>query len=169
MDGFQTPGYIAELMVSRLSCMVDVVLEPTPGNGNIVKELQRQRYTPVIPKKDFWDMDFTNFTKRIDAIVMNPPFSPMKLGYKFLYKCMELSDIIVALMPWLTLINSKRRFKDIINFGLVSVIHLDRSVFKGSRVQTCILHMKKHFKGTTKFLWDIRNRKEMEEKQNEYT
>ena len=58
---------------------------------------------------------------------------------------MEMSDNIVALMPWLTIINSQKRTSDIINFGLKSITHLPRSIFKGARVQTCILQMEKEY------------------------
>ena len=82
---------------------------------------------------------------------MNPPFTPMKKGYEILYKCMEMSDNIVALMPWLTLINGEKRTSDIMNFGLVSITHLPRTIFKGSRVQTCIIFLQKEYKDETEF------------------
>jgi type I restriction-modification system DNA methylase subunit len=86
---------------------------------------------------------------RFDAVVMNPPFTPMERGYRILYAVMEMSNVVIALMPWLTLINSKRRTKDIETFGLKEVIHLPRDVFPGSRVQTCILNMQKGYTGKT--------------------
>jgi hypothetical protein len=83
---------------------------------------------------------------------MNPPFTPMKLGYKILYRCMELSNNIVALMPWLTIINGQKRTEDIMNFGLKSITHLPRKTFNGARVQTCILELHKGYQGVTQFL-----------------
>ena len=82
---------------------------------------------------------------------MNPPFSPMKQGYVILEKCMGMSDVIIALMPWLVLINSERRTKMLREWGLVSVTHLPRSVFKGARVQCCILEMVKGYANKTEF------------------
>ena len=82
---------------------------------------------------------------------MNPPFTPMQLGYDILYEVMNLSDNIVALMPWLTLINSEKRTKLLMEFGMKSVTHLPRSIFKGARVQTCIINLKKGFRGDTIF------------------
>ena len=64
---------------------------------------------------------------------------------------MELSDDIVALMPWLTIINGEGRTNDIMNFGLISITHLPRNIFKGSRVQCCILHMNRGWKEPTIF------------------
>ena len=76
---------------------------------------------------------------------MNPPFSPMKKGYEILDICMEKGDVIIALMPWLTIINSNKRAQKIKEFGLQKVIHLPRSTFKGSRVQTCLISLVKKF------------------------
>ena len=64
---------------------------------------------------------------------------------------MEMSDNIIALMPWLVLINGNKRTTDIMNFGLISITHLPRKVFNGARVQTCIMEMKKGYKGKTTF------------------
>ena len=89
--------------------------------------------------------------KKIDWIVMNSPFSPMKEGYNILYRCMNMTDNIIALMPYLTIINGEKRTQDIMNWGLKSITHLPRSTFKGSRVQTCILEMKKGYTGDTIF------------------
>jgi len=144
---FQTPDYICDYMVSLLPDGVNTVFEPTPGQGNIVKSLEDKGYMVDYPSGDFFDHPI----KKYDAIVMNPPFTPMTKGYTILYECMERSNIIIALMPWLTLINSERRTKYITNYGLHSITHLPRSVFKGSRVQTCIMKMIKGYNSST--LW----------------
>lgn len=64
---------------------------------------------------------------------------------------MELSDNIIALMPWLVIINSKQRTHKIISFGLKSITHLPRDIFKGSRVQCCILELKKGYHNKMEF------------------
>jgi len=138
---FQTKEEICNLMVSMLPNGVKTILEPTPGSGNLVRALRIKGYEVIMPS-NFWDL-----SGRFDAAVMNPPFSPMAVGYKYLYRVMEMSDIIIALMPWLTIINSKKRTEAILNFGLKSVTHLPRDAFRGSRVQTCILNMQKGYKG----------------------
>jgi type I restriction-modification system DNA methylase subunit len=98
------------------------------------------------------DEDFYKMEERLfEWVVMNPPFSPMKEGYNILYKCMNMSDNIIALMPYLAIINGEKRTKDIIDFGLKSITHLPRSTFNGSRVQTCILEMKRGYSGDTIF------------------
>ena len=147
---FQTPFNCCKYMVSLIPKNAKTILEPTPGEGNLVSVLKKKGYNvryPVYPE-NFWQLPYY---QRYDSVVMNPPFSPMKIGYKILYKCMELSDSIIALMPWLTIINSEKRTSDIINYGLKSVTHLPRSMFKGARVQTCILEMNKGYKGNILF------------------
>lgn len=144
---FQTPKGICEYMVTLLPYGVKKVLEPTPGIGNLVQTLEEHGYIVDAPM-DFFKHPFQKY----DAIVVNPPFTPMVLGYEILYNCMERSDIVIALMPWLTLINSQKRTKKIVDFGLYSITHLPRSVFKGSRVQTCILKMIKGHSFSTKWI-----------------
>lgn len=142
---FQTPEWVCERMVSLVPSGAKTILEPTPGEGNLVRALSKYEVTAP---EDFWEC-----SGRWDCIVMNPPFSPMMQGYKILYRCMTLSDNIIALMPWLTLINSGRRTKDIVDFGLRYVMHLPRTTFPGSRVQTCIMVMDKKFQGDTNLSW----------------
>jgi phospholipid N-methyltransferase len=145
---FQTPEWVCRYMVDLLPAQkIKAVLEPTPGEGNIVKELLRREIYSITAAQDFFAV-----TGRYDAIVMNPPFTPMALGYEILYRVMDMSDVVIALMPWLTIINSEQRTRDIIGFGLKSITHLPRSVFPGSRVQTCILSMVKGYSGRTLFL-----------------
>ena len=140
---FQTPKHTCDLMVAMLPSGVKTVLEPTPGKGNLVTALSGYE---VVAPEDFWLT-----SGRYDAIVMNPPFTPMKVGYEILYECMEMSDTIIALMPWLTMINSEKRTKLIMGYGLKSITHLPRNTFKGSRVQTCILEMQKGWDGQCGF------------------
>lgn len=142
---FQTRPEECELMVGMLPARVKTVLEPTPGEGNLVRALKTHGYTVTAPT-EFWDV-----AGQWDAVVMNPPFSPMKRGYKILYAVMDMTDIIIALMPWLTLINSVRRTTRILDWGLYSVTHLPRSAFPGSRVQTCILNMQRGYKHSPRF------------------
>lgn len=122
-----------------------LILEPTKGAGKLVNALAKKGQ--VVAPDDFFEMP----KRRFDWVVMNPPFSPMQKGYKIMYDCMDMSDNIIAIMPWLTLINGHKRTSDIISFGLVSVTHLPRSTFEGARVQTCILEMRKGYTGLTLF------------------
>lgn len=114
------------------------VLEPTPGIGNLVRALERRQLSVTAPSNFWSDIDDT---ERFDCVVMNPPFSPMKIGYEILDRCMTLTGRIVALMPWLVLINGERRTRRLREFGLVSVTHLPRKTFDGARVQCLILDL----------------------------
>ncbi len=146
-EDFQTPPDVCDYMVSLLSKeSYDVILEPTPGNGNLARAA-KEKGNVISPTGDFFAMDGVH---KVDAVVMNPPFTPMKLGYEILGLCMEMTDEVVALMPWLTIINSGKRVTKYLDYGLKSVTHLPRSVFPGTRVQCCILHLKKGHHGETK-------------------
>jgi len=149
---FQTEDWVCDLMVSQTPTYYLDVLEPTPGKGNLVNALKRSKFSVFTPSGDFFDSDL-----KIKCVVMNPPFSPMNKGYEILYKCMEFSEYIVALMPWLTIINSEKRTKKINDWGLKKIIHLPRSAFKGSRVQTCILIMEKNYIGDCKIEFNSKN------------
>lgn len=145
-DQFQTPVDVCKYMAAFLpGANSGLILEPTAGKGNLKKELER--YGDVFVPNDFYKMKENKF----DWIVMNPPFTPMKQGYEILYRCMDMTDNIIALMPYLTIINSQKRTQDIMDWGLKSITHLPRSIFKGSRVQTCILEMKRGNRDDTRF------------------
>jgi len=134
---FQTPEWVCDIMVGMVPPDTRSVLEPTAGKGNLVAALSA--YNVTAPA------NFFSVMGKWDAIVMNPPFSPMKVGYQILARCMGMSDHIIALMPWLTIINSVKRTRGIENFGLRSVTHLPRTAFHGTRVQCCILELERGF------------------------
>lgn len=163
LNEFQTPPDVCEYMVSLLPKDVYTVYEPTPGNGNLVKALENSpKKFGVYTSPDFFYMDYS---MKFDAVLMNPPFScrsafsvpevleqsGMRLGYYILQQCMDMSDNIIALMPWFTLTDSDRRTRDIKDFGLVSVTALPRRTFKFARIQTMILELKRGYKQTTEF------------------
>lgn len=139
-ENFQTPDWVIEVIKKEIPCNIETILEPTPGNGNIVSAL-KTNFKIIYPKGDYFKMNHD--IAKYDCIIGNPPFSPMKKGYDILYDIMNKTDLIIMVMPWLTLINGEKRLKDITEYGLKKIIHLPRSAFKGSRVQTCIIIMEK--------------------------
>jgi len=148
---FQTRPDICDYMVGLISTHAVNILEPTKGAGNIVASLKNNTGKHAITcEGDYWDM--WHPVDKYDAIIMNPPFTPMTECYKFLFDAMSRTDEIVALMPWLTIINADKRLKAISEFGLVSVTSLPRTAFKGSRIQSCILHMRKGYQKPTVFV-----------------
>lgn len=142
---FQTPDWCCEYMVSLLPEKARIILEPTPGIGNLVRAIQHSKRVPIM----YSSFEETRWDVSYDAVVMNPPFSPMANGYAILDECMQHVSIIIALMPWLVLINSQRRTAKLKDFGLVSVTHLPRSTFKGARIQACVLYLDKAHKERT--------------------
>lgn len=165
-DSFQTPIFICEYMVSLIPKNHNMILEPTPGNGNLLKVLiDKIGFEYILAPLDYFDHDFIN--KNISCVIMNPPFSDktlfgnipkrwgdvkgMKIGYKFLEDAMEISNNVIALMPWFTISDSDVRMRKLIDFGLKSVTLLPRRTFDYTRIQTCILELEKGHNGITQF------------------
>lgn len=143
---FQTPKIVCEYMAGFIFENCGTILEPTPGIGNLVDAVKHKGI--VVAPKRFEDIEAG---KKFDWVIMNPPFSPMIVGFDIFMKTMEMSDNIIALLPWLVLLNSSKRMDRIKEFGLVSITNLPRKAFKGSRVQTCILFLQKGYKKETVF------------------
>jgi hypothetical protein len=142
---FQTPLWVCDFLASLLPSSVENVLEPTPGAGNLVNALERAGKIVTAPD-EFFDLPVTSY---FDAVVMNPPFTPRNLCYEILFRCMEMSEIVIALVPYDTLSNGFRRHKKIMRYGLRSITHLPRSVFPGARTQICVLEMHRCYSGVT--------------------
>ncbi|MES2779931.1 MAG: hypothetical protein V4651_08565, partial [Bacteroidota bacterium] len=114
-DQFQTPDSVCRYMASFLPVNAGDILEPTPGRGNLVRALQDKG--TVHAPENLRDLERDVF----DWVVMNPPFTPMSMGYEILFRCMEMTDHVVALMPYLAIINSEKRLARIMDYGLRSI------------------------------------------------
>lgn len=161
-EQYQTPPHVARYMASMIPNGTRTIMEPCCGSGNLVATLSQ--YNVTAPD----DFFLTDMGARYDCIIMNPPFSGksavldnappylkvdgMKVGYWILQRCMDMSDNVIALMPWFTLLDSDVRLKEIQNYGLISVTALPRKTFNYARVQTCILQLRKGYRGFTDFL-----------------
>ena len=159
---FQTPTYICDFMASMVPSDVGTILEPTVGQGNIKASLENKGYHVIAPE-DYFLLP----KQRFDAIVMNPPFSSkyafmqnapaginkhgMRLGYHILTECMEMSDIVIALMPWFTISDSDVRLRYLKDYGLKSLTALPRKTFQYARIQTVIIELRKGWKEETVF------------------
>ena len=163
LNDFQTPKDVAKYMVGLLPDGVMNVLEPTAGLGRIKHELNLKSYNVTAPE-DYFLMDkYEHF----DAIVMNPPFSGkslivdnaplefhnkgMKAGYMILWECMQMSDCVIALMPWFTISDSDPRMRSIKKYGLKSITVLPRKTFDYTKIQTCVLELRKGWTADTLF------------------
>jgi type I restriction-modification system DNA methylase subunit len=161
---FQTPPEVCKYMVSLIPAGTQTILEPSPGVGNMVRELKAKGFTKITYPSDFFLID-----KRIrfDCIVMNPPFSTkfalmqnapsdfdhqgMRLGYYFLTECMKMSNNVIALMPWFTISDSDVRLRALKDYGLKSITALPRRTFRFARIQTCVLELENRYQGATEF------------------
>lgn len=155
---YQTPIEVCKYMASLIPAGVETVLEPTPGEGNLVSVLDG--YTVTAPK-DFFLMKKLAF----DCVIMNPPFSSksaygmpdylqnsgMRIGYDILFSCMEMSNNIIALMPWFTISDSDVRMRFLKKFGMISITVLPRKTFNYAKIQTCVLQLQRGYSGTTEF------------------
>lgn len=160
---FQTPVPICELMAGMVPAWAKTVFEPTPGLGNLSSSLRGGGFS-VVEAHDFFLIDKTI---RYDAVVMNPPFSSksaymenapaafeekgMRLGYYILKECMELSDNVIALMPWFTISDSDVRMRYLKHYGMKSLTALPRKTFQYARIQTVILELERGYTGQTIF------------------
>lgn len=152
---FQTPPELCKYMASLVPIAAKTILEPTPGDGNLVAELEK--LFQVTAPSDFFQMERSFF----DCVVTNPPFSieyaygmpdeinkkGSQVGYHILKSCMEMSDTIIALLPWVIITNSEKRMKEIKAWGLKSVCVVPRRWFPGSRASNCILFLEKGYTG----------------------
>lgn len=165
---FQTPINVCRYMASLIPYKSAAnILEPTPGVGNLVAAI-RERFPKeqthnIVAPKDFFLLQ----KQRFDCIVMNPPFSSksaflqnaptgsnkygMRLGYYILTECMEMSDNVIALMPWFTISDSDVRLRFLKDFGLKSLTALPRKTFKYARIQTVVIELQNGYKGQTEF------------------
>jgi type I restriction-modification system DNA methylase subunit len=155
-------------MVSLIPANARTVLEPTPGIGNIVSQLSGYEVTAPI---DYFKLDKNT---RFDCVVMNPPFSSksafnvpdhlnkfgMRLGYHILTECMNMSDNVIALMPWFTLSDSDVRLRSLKKYGLKSITALPRKTFEYVRIQTVIIELERGYEKETLFkVFDLINYK----------
>ena len=155
INHFQTPIWVCDIMTTLIDSPAQTILEPTPGHGNLVYSLRRHYpYSDIRLGSDIFihnisaPRDFMLVEPYpVDWVVANPPFTPMSLCYRMLERFFQFSPNVIALMPWLTIINSEARTNQLCHRGLRLIIHLPRRAFPGSRVQTCILKFIEGYKG----------------------
>jgi hypothetical protein len=155
---FQTPTEVAEYMCCMIPSGSVSILEPTPGEGNILQFLDAYQVTAP---ENYFDLQQSRF----DCIVMNPPFSSkyvfgvpdsidekgMKIGYRILFDCMEMSDHVIALMPWFLILDSSVRLEKLVSYVLKSITALPRSTFEYARIQCCVFELHKGWNRPTEF------------------
>jgi hypothetical protein len=131
---YQTPPYFCDFMVSKAPVCKNY-LEPSPGAGNLVAAIKRAHPNAniTVPKNDFFKMQAREI---LDCcVIMNPPFTPMALGYQFLITAFSYSLDIVAIMPMFLITNSAARQEQLFKIGLSELVVLPRCIFRGTRIQ----------------------------------
>ncbi len=87
-DRVYTPDYLAKAIVERYRPS-GRILEPCKGNGAFLKHLPNAEWCEIDDGKDFM-----LWTKRVDWIITNPPYSKY---LDFLRHSFEISDNVVFL------------------------------------------------------------------------
>ena len=115
-DSVQTPIGIARLMLEHFNPS-GLILEPCKGEGNI--------YSLMPEPKDWCEIlegrDFLDYTKKVDWIITNPPYS---IYDKFLEKCFETADNVVLLTPIAKAFKSMKIERMVDNYGGLKEIFL---------------------------------------------
>lgn len=165
VNDFQTPENVAKYMVALIPKACKTVLEPTPGNGNLVNVLLNNGYDVTAPV-DYWTLDKGRF---FDAIVGNLPFSSktffncpaeyegkgMKVAYEQMNVLMNMTNNIILLMPWFTISDSDVRLRMLRDYGLISVTPLPRKTFQYARIQTVVLQLQNGYTCKTEFKTEL--------------
>ena len=171
---FQTRPDICAYMASLMPADAVFILEPTPGDRNLVdainKEFKKrgeQHYVVMTPM-DYFDQRDIILNRKFHCILMNPPFSHhtaildlapddwkntkgMKFGYKMTLELLQRTDHLIALLPWFTLADSDVRLRTLYAYGIKSITALPRAAFAYARVQTCIIEFSRGYSGPTEF------------------
>lgn len=158
---FQTPPLLCDYVVGLLPDSVRTVLEPFPGIGNMVTALKKGERFQIDAPENYFALE----PKRYDAIVMNPPFSEttfenlpeslrgsgMRAGYAVFFECLQKTDICLAIMPTFVMLDSDKRMRNMLDFGMKSVTFLPRRTFGFIRVQTAVFEMVKGWHSSREF------------------
>lgn len=95
-DFYPTPFSLTKQLLER-ETLEGSILEPSCGDGAIIKVLNEKGYSNVIGKDLSLGQDFLQETKQYDTIITNPPFS---LAMEFILKAKELAQKkIIYLLP----------------------------------------------------------------------
>ena len=125
-DYYATPPIATRLLLEQLSLGNDTILEPSAGEGHIVKVLKEYYPNNEITANDLiWrnsrigesvtgGIDFLKWQsdRKFDTIITNPPF---KLAQQFVEKSLTLANhyvIIFAKLAFLETVERKKLFDD---------------------------------------------------------
>ena len=109
-------------------------MEPSCGDGAIVRVLKDYGCPNVISKDIQSGHDFLLELERFDAIITNPPFS---LAFEFIQKAKKVSQYFALLLP-LSYLHGKKRFDQIYSdkeFPLSKVYVFTRYPMLGEQIR----------------------------------
>ena len=121
-DYYATPFYATEAILDRVSLGDDIILEPSSGEGHIVKVLKERYPNNTIIANDIISrdsrlgiavnggVDFLQYTPdvKINSIITNPPFS---LAKEFIEKAISIADHYVLMLCKIQLLEGIDRKK----------------------------------------------------------
>ena len=159
-DFYETPYSITLQFLERegKEKLIGTILEPSCGNGAIVKVLKEMNLN-VVGKDLSAGQDFLQEFEKYDAIITNPPFS---IAFEFIQKCKKLTNYFALLLP-LSYLHGKKRFDDIYSdsiFPLSRVYVFTRCPMLGEKLR----EDGKYNTGMMVYAWFVWDKKTIEKK-----
>jgi hypothetical protein len=114
-DIVYTPDWVARDMVEFFKPS-GRILEPCKGEGAILKYMPSAEWCEIQEGRDFFQ-----YTKKVDWIITNPPYSLVK---EFLMHSFELSPNVVFLVPLHNFFRSASFMKTCRDFGWIKHIRI---------------------------------------------
>ena len=145
-DNVRTPLSISKMAIDMFN-LYGKILDPFRGDGSFYFQY------PERLEKDWCeidqDRDFFDYNEKVDWIISNPPYSILD---EVLEHSFEIADNIVYLVPLSKIVSSMKRVRAINKFGGVPFVYILASSKCGFNFgfPSCIIHIKKGYKGETK-------------------
>jgi len=143
-DVVMTPEYLAKALIDHFKPKGEI-LEPCKGTGNFLKFLPNADWCEISEGKDFFD-----YTKKVDWIITNPPWSQIR---NFLKHGMEIADNVVYLFTinhiWT---KARLRLVEEKGFGIREICVFDTPKdFPSTGFQLGAVHLQRGYEGDIKF------------------
>ena len=138
-----TPDWLAKQICEMFSISGEV-LEPCKGEGVFLKYLPKNtEWCEIVDGKNFYD-----YTKKVDWIVTNPPYSDYN---RFLEHSFNLAENIVLLVPVAKMFKSMGTLRAILTYGGFVSIHILPASKAGFPFgfPCAIYYLKREYKGQT--------------------
>jgi len=149
-DNVKTPRDISKFTIDLFD-LGGKVLDPFMGDGSFYDQY------PEWCDKDWCEIDrgrdFFTYTDKVDWIISNPPYSILD---EVLEHSFKIAGNIVYLVPLSKIVSSMKRVRAIDKFGGVPLVYILASSKCGFNFgfPSCIIHIKKDYKGETKIYVD---------------